>query len=211
MKTKKLPIYCADYETTPLNQYLIEGRTRVYLWCIKSLDEKECYLGVNIQSFFEKLNTIGGEYVVYFHNLSFDGEFIDWFLLENGYTYAEKDKLEAKNFNSIIDESGSIYMLKVKLSDTCVVTFKCSYKLFPKSIEDIGEMVGVKKLNETHNYDELKNYQSLEDVPQEEIGYINNDVTIMCRLITYLDSIGINAITMSSSAYKNWRMDKVAW
>lgn len=208
MKTKKLPIYCADYETTPYKQYLIEGRTRVYLWCLKSLDEKECYLGINIQSFFEKLNNISGEFVVYFHNLSFDGEFIDWFLLENGYVYADRDNMKEKTFNSIIDESGSIYMIKVMISNSCVVTFKCSYKLFPKSIEDIGEMVGVKKLNETHNYEEIKDYKSLDEVPQEELMYINNDVTIMCRLITYLDSIGINAITMSSSAYKNWRMDK---
>ena len=208
MKSKKLPIYCADFETTSYNQYIEEGRTRVYLWCLKSLDEKVSLMGVDLQSFFENLININGEFVVYFHNLSFDGEFIDWYLLENNYTYAEKDKMKAKTFNSIIDESGSIYMIKVQLNDTCIVTFKCSYKLFPKSIEDIGEMVGVKKLNETHNYEELKHFNNIDEVTDEEKSYINNDVTIMCRLITYLDSIGINAITMSSSAYKNWRMDK---
>ena len=208
MKTKKLPIYCADFETTSYNQYLQEGRTRVYLWCLKSLDEKVSLIGIDLHSFFENLININGEFVVYFHNLSFDGEFINWYLLENNYTYAEKDQMKVKTFNSIIDESGSIYMIKVMLTDTCIVNFKCSYKLFPKSIEDIGEMVGVKKLNETHNYEEIKDYKSLDDLTEEEKMYINNDVSIMCKLITYLDSIGINAITMSSSAYKNWRMDK---
>ena len=208
MKSKKLPIYCADFETTSYNQYQQEGRTRVYLWCLKSVDEKVSLLGLDLHSFFENLKSIGSEFVVYFHNLSFDGEFINWYLLENGYVYKDRNELTEKSFYSIIDESGSIYMIIVKLTDTCVVTFKCSYKLFPKSIEDIGEMVGVKKLKETHNYEEIKNYSSIDELTDEEKMYINNDVTIMCRLITYLDSIGINAITMSSSAYKNWRMDK---
>ncbi len=208
MKTKKLPIYCADFETTSYNQYKIEGRTRVYLWCMKSLDEKVSLLGLDLQSFFENLKQIDNEIIVYFHNLSFDGEFINWYLLENGYVYAEKQNMRAKTFNSIIDESGSIYMIRVQITDTCIVNFKCSYKLFPKSIEDIGEMVGVKKLKDTHNYEEIKNFQSIEELTEEEKNYIFNDVIIMCRLITYLDNVGINAITMSSSAYKNWRMDK---
>ena len=208
MKTKKLPIYCADFETTSEKQFKIEGRTRVYLWLLKSVDEKVSSMGVDLQSFFEKLETMENDFIVYFHNLSFDGEFITWYLLENNYTYKDRNDLSDRTFYSIIDETGSIYMIVVKLPNGNVVTFKCSYKLFPKSIEDIGEMVGVKKLKETHNYEELKNYTSVDELTEEEIMYINNDVTIMCKLITYLDSIGINALTMSSSAYKNWRMDK---
>ena len=69
-------------------------------------------------------------------------------------------------------------------------------------------MVGVKKLNKTHNYDEIKNYNSINEVTEEEKSYIENDVTIMCKLIKYLNEVGINAITMSSSAYKNWKKDK---
>lgn len=207
MKSKKLPIYCADFETTSQKQYLLEGKTRVYLWCLKSVDEKECYLDINIQSFFDKLISLNKDMIVYFHNLSFDGEFIDWYLMENGFTYSDCTPVGDKKFYSIIDETGSIYMLRVGLG-THEVTFKCSYKLFPKSIADIGEMVGVKKLNETHDYEEIKNYNSIDELTDEELMYINNDVTIMCRLITYLDNVGINALTMSSSAYKNWRMDK---
>ena len=62
--------------------------------------------------FFENLINIGGEFILYFHNLSFDGEFSDWFLLENGYVYEEEMSKE-KTFFSIIDESGSIYMINL--------------------------------------------------------------------------------------------------
>lgn len=210
MRKKTLPIYCADFETTSKAQYDIEKETRVYLWCIKSLDEKHSQMGVDIKSFFDELSTLEENVVVYFHNLSFDGEFIMWYLLREGYNYQQdlKESNTFKTFEPIIDEMGSIYQIKVRLENTHYVEIRCSYKLFPKSIADIGEMVGVKKLNETHNYDEIKNYNSIDELTEEEKMYINNDVTIMCRLIKYLNEVGINGITMSSSAYKNWRMDK---
>ena len=210
MRRKKLPIYCADFETTSLKQYELENETRVYLWCLKSVDESYSGYGVDMDSFFETLYSLNEEKIIcYFHNLSFDGEFINWWLVGKGYRYKENvlDKIEDNTFSPIIDEVGSIYSIRV-IYKGMYIEFRCSYKLFPKSIEDIGEMVGVKKLKEIHDYESIKNYDDLIDVPDDEIMYINNDVLIMCRLIKYLDSVGINAITMSSSAYKNWRMDK---
>lgn len=209
MRRKKLPIYCADFETTSLDQYKLEGETKVYLWCIKSLDEKDVGMGIDITSFFEKLESIGQDFILYFHNLTFDGEFILWYLLKNNFECYDEDIKKGVDYgySPIIDDCGSIYNIKIKLKNI-FVDIRCSYKLFPKSIEDIGEMVGVKKLNETHNYEEMKNYKTLEELPKEELDYISNDVTIMCKLIKYLNSVGITAMTMSSSAYKNWRKDK---
>lgn len=205
-----MPIYCADFETTPKVQYEKEGRTKVYLWNMKSLDEKVSMFGVSIEEFFDTIPELNiPDLVIYYHNLSFDGEFIQWYLLEHGYVYQEelKKNRTPRTFECTIDETGSIFMIKVMVQDI-YVEIRCSYKLFPKSIEDIGEMVGVKKLKETHNYDEEKHYACIEEVPKEELMYVGNDVTIMCRLIKYLDEIGVNAITMSSSAYKDWRKDK---
>lgn len=211
MFSKKLPVYCADFETTSKKQYEIEGKTRVYLWCLKSVDGKKSSLGVSIDTFFDEISKLEDEkIIVYFHNLSFDGDFILWWLMGNKFTF-KNDLKEYKGdencFESTIDEMNNIYQIKVVYKNK-YIDFRCSYKLFPKSIEDIGEMVGIKKLNETHNYEELKNYTSISELPEEEINYINNDVLIMCKLITYLDSVGINALTMSSSAFKNWRKDK---
>lgn len=210
MRSKKLPIYCADFETTSLKQYQIENKTRVYLWCIKSVDESFSQYGVDIDSFFETLYSLNlKQIIVYFHNLTFDSEFLNWWFIEHGYRYKEDvlTNLEDKTFSPIIDEVGSIYANRVIYKDM-YIDFRCSYKLFPKSIEDIGEMVGVKKLKEIHDYESIKDYDDIIDVPEDEMMYIDHDVSIMCKLIKYLDSIGINAITMSSSAYKNWRKDK---
>ena len=211
MKHKKLPIFCADFETTSKAQYNVEHETRVYLYCIMSVDEKFKKIGLSIDDFFQTLSNIEyEEFIVYFHNLSFDGEFICWYLLRNAYEYDKDARIHRvpKTYETTIDETNAIYTIKVILENGKYIELRCSYKLFPKSIEDIGVMVGVKKLNETHNYEEIKHYTSLNDLTEEEIGYITNDVTIMCKLIKYLDDVGINGITMSSSAYKNWRKDK---
>ena len=206
MKKPKNLIYCADFETTSNNQYQVEGETKVYLWRILGVDNLIDQIGISMDSFMSFIAGLG-DGVIYFHNLSFDGEFIIWHLLENNYTYDEE--LKAVNtFRSIIDETGSIYSISVKHSNNAVTEFRCSYKLFPKSIKDIGEMVGIQKLNETHDYNEIKHYNSIEELTEEEVKYITNDVRIMVELIRYLQSKDIKGLIMSSSAYKNWQKDK---
>lgn len=205
MRRPKQKTYCADFETTSYEQYVAEGQTRVYLWKLMGVDNDVDIMGISMESFISQLSQLDGG-VIYFHNLSFDGEFIIWHLLENEYEYNEEDK--PKTFNTIIDETGSIYQIKLCIDAKVIWEIRCSYKLFPKSIKDIGKMVGIPKLNETHNYNEFKNYASLEDVTEEEKSYITNDVRIMVELIRYLNAINIKGLTMSSSAYKNWLQDK---
>ena len=206
MRKANNPIYCADFETTSYQQYQVEGCTRVYLWKLMGVDNLINQTGVNIESFINFVGSLGS-CVVYFHNLSFDGEFILWYILEEGYTYDENISKE-KTFKSIIDETGSIYAITLRYSQKVTIEFKCSYKLFPKSIKEIGTLVGIDKLDETHDYNEIKNYRTLEEVPEEEINYITNDVRIMVELIKYLQEKGVKGLTMSTSAYKNWLKDK---
>ena len=206
MRKAKNLIYCADFETTSYQQYQVEGRTRVYLWKLMGVDNLIDQIGIDIESFINFIISLGSS-DIYFHNLSFDGEFILWYILENGYQYDEEIKGD-KTFKSIIDERGSIYSITIRHNQKCITELKCSYKLFPKSIADIGKLVGIEKLNETHDYNEIKNYHSIDELPEEEIKYITNDVRIMVELIKYLQEKGVKGITMSTSAYKNWLQDK---
>ncbi len=208
MRKKKDKLYCADFETTPYKQSLIEKRTRVYLYQIMDVDTKESKVGISIDDFFDYLKSIKYErFIVYFHNLSFDGEFILWYLMEHNYKNVD-ELVKEHTFTSLITDDGSIYVIKVKLDNGNVVEFKCSYKLMPNSISDIGKMFGIPKLNETHNYEEMKNYASIDEVTDEELMYINNDVRILRELIWYLKNNNMLNITLSSNAYKFWRKDK---
>lgn len=207
MRKSKTNTYCADFETTSEQQYKRDGFTKVYLWKIMGVDTPLDEIGLNLDNFFKLLGEqLKNGDVVYFHNLSFDGEFILWYLLQNEYTYTEMVN-KPKTFSSIIDETGSIYMITINI-DGKTIEFRCSYKLFPKSIEDIGVMVGIPKLKETHNYEELKDYKTLDDINSEERMYITHDVKIMVALIRYLKERNVKGLTMSSSAYKDWLKDK---
>lgn len=206
-RNRKTKTYCADFETTSEEQYKRDSFTKVYLWKLMGVDDDVDLLGISIDTFMETLKTLDSGSKIYFHNLSFDGEFILWHLLESEYKYDEVMNFP-KSFHSIIDETGSIYMIEIRFDNNVIIQIRCSYKLFPKSIKDIGEMVGIEKLNETHNYNEIKDYKSIDEITEEEIKYITNDVRIMVALMKYLNEKGVKGMTMSSSAYKNWLKDK---
>lgn len=207
-KQESRNIFVADFETTSVAQYEIEKETRVYLWRYVDINNDNVNMGVNIETFFKSLLELNDNVIMYFHNLSFDGEFILWYLMRNGYKDVGEEfntKKESYTFTSIITDLNAIFQIYVGLPNGHTVEFRCSYKVFPNSIEKIGEMVGVEKLKESHNYDEIKNYKTLDEVTEEEIMYITNDVEILRRIICYLKSLNMLSISMSTNSYKFWR------
>lgn len=205
-----IDIYVTDFETTSENQFKLEGKTRVYLWQSKSLDGKESELGLTIKEYVDYLSSLQKDKIVYFHNLSFDGSFILWYLLENNYEYKEQVlyEREPKTFETLIDDGNIYYAIKMIHNDNTFTEFRCSYKLLPYSLKKIGQIVGVDKLDETHDYNEIKNFGYLYEVPQEEIDYIENDTEILRLAIIKLRELGIKDVTISTSAYKSWRMKR---
>jgi hypothetical protein len=194
----------ADFETTSKAQYLLEDRTRVYLYGIKKLSGGSIKMGISIEDFFNDLLTYNDHLTIYFHNLSFDGEFILWYLAENNFEYDE-ETIKPNSFHNITTDLGIHYLIKCKLSNDKQVRFTCSYRMMPTSIESLGELVNVKKLSDTHDYTELKNYTALDDIPDEEINYLTNDLEILRLAIIKLKQLGLTQITASSSAYRNWQ------
>lgn len=210
MRSKNKPIYVCDFETTSERQFKIEGRTRVYLFKISSLDGSFNKYGLSIEEFFEIINGFDSDSLIYFHNLSFDGSFVLWYLLENGYSYDNlyKENRGDKTYCSLIDEGNIYFSMNIINNNKMIIELRCSYKLMPYAIADIGTLVGIPKLSETHDYNEIKNYSSLDEVPEEEINYLNNDVEIMRLAIIHLLEYGIKGVTISSSAYSLWRSEK---
>lgn len=174
-----------------------------------NLEGNKIYKGLSIDDFFKIVNKLPNKSIVYFHNLSgFDGEFIISYLMKHNYTYVvDKDKLSNDCFTSITTDMTSNYSIDVKMNDK-TISFRCSYRLMPISIKKLGELVGMKKLDETHDYDELKNYKTLDDVTNEEIEYLDHDCEILRRCVTYLFDLGITDLTMSTSSFKNWKKTK---
>lgn len=208
MSKRPVNSWCCDFETTSKQQYLAEGETRVYLWGCSMIGSPDYEYGVTIDSFVDYIFKVAStKDKIYFHNFSgFDSEFLLWWLFRNGF----KEEREGysprvnKTFTHITTDMGQHYQIQVRYKRKILI-FQDSYLLIPVSIESLGKIVGVKKLKETHNYDEFKNYKNLNEVTDEELSYIHNDIEIMKRGLQHFFDMGLNKLTIASSAYSNWK------
>lgn len=198
---------CADFETTSEYQYMQEGLTKVYLWGCDYLYEDKYEWGISIESFMEYLISLNDDIVCYFHNLSFDGEFLIYSFMENGYTPVYGvDELNDDEFTHITSDNGTIYKIEIKLYGH-KIEFRCSYRLIPVSIKDLGKLVGVEKLDETYDYNCIRHYNSKEEVDKDTLKYLYNDVNIMKQAIVKAIEQDLTKLTIASSAYSSWKSE----
>lgn len=211
-RSKTLTLY-ADFETTSYTQYLQEGKTRVYLGgFIDDVAEKPTFFG-SIEGFFRALSPLCKKYTdinIFFHNLAFDSSFIIWYLNELGYKhYIRKQgewEVPESSYDLFINMQGQIYTLTFNMYN-CRLIFKDSLKKLPTNIKALGSFVGLDKLNETHDYNELKPiYNSIAEVPEEELMYLTNDILILRKAMQLYsqDSHFSNTLTSASASYNTW-------
>ena len=73
--------FTADFETCTW----LEDETYVWAWALCDIDNPDdIKLGTDIDSFFKLCQQYKNPRI-YFHNLKFDGEFILYYLMKNGY------------------------------------------------------------------------------------------------------------------------------
>ena len=98
--------FTADFETTTdIND------CRVWAYAICEIGNPENFIyGNSIEDFIKWCSKKDENYILYFHNLKFDSEFIFSYLLQNGYTFI-KDKKDRKDktFTATISDFGQIY------------------------------------------------------------------------------------------------------
>lgn len=96
--------FTADFETATW----LENETYVWAWATCEIGSEKIEINNSIESFidfcFQNKNS-----VMYFHNLKFDGEFIISYLLNNGFTHADKkEDIDSKTFTTLISDMRSI-------------------------------------------------------------------------------------------------------
>ena len=195
---KEEQVYFADFETSADNE-----EAYVYLGYIKSLSGNNKLFFLNIEDMINWLinvNKYKNNYV-YFHNLTWDGEFIIWWLINNNYI-PDQDLMDDYSFSEIVNSMGNKMEIKVKIKDKYIV-FWDSLKLFPFSVDDIGKEIGIPKLNIDHN--KIRIYDNVEQVEQDVIDYVARDVEIIrTKYILYSKNYEIKK-TASSSSWNNFK------
>lgn len=201
--------YTADFETSTVKWLSKDDETRVWAWAIAEIGNPENFIyGNSLKGFFEWcFRDKRKNHTLYFHNLKFDGEYIFYYLLNNGYEVV-KDKKEAKDksFTCLISDTGQFYSIEIYEtvgSHSNKVTIYDSLKILNFSVEKIAEDfdLPIKKLK--LDYDMYREVGH--ELTSDEVDYIRNDVEIMARALDIMFKEGLNKMTIGSDALHNFK------
>ena len=197
--------YTADFETTTK-----ADDCRVWAYAISEIGNPDYFVyGNSLDDFMEICADPTHNAVYYFHNLKFDGEFIIYWLLKNGFTYIQDKKERADNtFTTLISDMGQFYSIEVYFEvrdkkHINKVKFLDSLKILNFSVEQIAKDfdLPISKLKIDYKADRPIGHQ----LTEEEVAYIRNDVEIMSRALQIMFDEGLTKMTIASDALADYK------
>ena len=197
--------FTADFETN-----VDENDCRVWAYAICEVDDPSNFIyGNNIDDFINWCANKKENYLVWFHNLKYDGEYIVSWLLHNGYECI-KDKKDRndKSFTCLISDMGQWYSIEI-FFDTKnkkhinKVTIYDSLKILNFSVEQIAKDFNLPIQKLTIDYKEKREVGHL--LTEQEINYIRNDVEIMARALKIMFQEDLTKMTIGSDALSNYK------
>ena len=194
--------FTADFETATW----LDDETFVWAWALCEIDNPEkVEVGNSIETFFERIKKEANP-IIYFHNLKFDGEFILYYLMKNGYDYVVKKERRNNTFSTLISDMGLFYQIEVYFEvgkKTKKVTFLDSLKIINQTVESMPKTFKIpeNKLEIDYNAPRGRNHILTDD----EIAYIKNDVVIVAKALSYLFNMGLTKMTAGSNALSEYK------
>lgn len=138
----------------------------------------------------------------------FDGEFILYYLLKNGYRHIKSEKEKAaKTFTTLISQTGTFFKIEVYLSNSKTskkkITFYNSLNIIPFRVEDISKAFDLKENKLSIDYNKKRELGHI--LSKNEENYIINDVVIVAKALKILFNEGLTHLTQSSNAMKDFK------
>ena len=194
--------FTADFETSTWE----ENETWVWAWSLCDIENPDHVdIGNSIESFFERVKKENNPYI-YFHNLKFDGEFILYYLITNGYEWVESKEKRNNTFSTLISDMGLFYSIEVYFEvgkKTKKVTFIDSLKIINQTVESMPRTFKIEenKLEIDYNLRREKGHV----LTKEEQDYVRNDVVIVAKALSYLFNMGLTKMTAGSNALSEYK------
>ena len=194
--------FTADFETATWEP----NETWVWAWALCDIEEpSHVEIGNSIESFFVRIKKEQNPYI-YFHNLKFDGEFILYYLMKNGFEHVESREKRNNTFSTLISDMGLFYQIEVYFEvgkKTKKVTFIDSLKIINQSVESMPATFKIEenKLEIDYNAPREKGHILTSD----EEAYIKNDVVIVAKALKYLFDMGLTKMTAGSNALSEYK------
>lgn len=215
-KAIKKTIWASDFETVVTGDPN-QDATAVWAAAIAQVGTSSEAVTIygNIEDLFSFFESRPESMDVYFHNLKFDGSFIlDYFLRSSKYkqgirqtggkiSFKKPDELNQFEYIYSISDKGQWYTITYRKKNDKYVTIKDSVKLFPFTLEAVGEAFQTKhrKLDMEYLGDRYPNCP----ITPEERDYIKNDVLVLKEALEFMFSQGHNKLTIGSCALSEFR------
>ena len=195
--------FTADFETSTW----LEDESFVWAWAICEIGNTDnLRIGNTIETFFELIQKEDNP-VILFHNLKFDGEFILFYLLKNGFEHVTRNEKKTKSFSTLISDMGLFYQievyLKVNKSKVKKITFQDSLKIINQSVSQIAKTFKLEESKLEIDYNAPREKGHI--LTKEEQEYIKNDVVIVAKGLEFLYKMGLEKMTAGSNALFDYK------
>lgn len=197
--------FTADFETN-----VSETDCRVWAYALCEIDNINNFIyGNNIEDFIKWCANKKENYVLYFHNLKFDGEYIFSYLLQNGYTcIKDKKERDDKTFTTLISDTGQFYSIEIFFETKNPkhinkVTIYDSLKILNFSVDMIAKDFNLPIRKLEIDYKQIREIGHI--LTDKEIDYIRNDVEIMARALKIMFDENLTKMTIGSDALSNYK------
>ncbi len=197
--------FASDFETN-----VSETDCRVWAYALCEIGNPDNFIyGNSIDNFIKFCQNKRENYVLYFHNLKFDGEYIFNYLLNNGYEHI-KDKKERKDksFTTLISDTGQFYSIEIffetkNKKHINKVTIYDSLKILNFSVDQIAKDFNLPIHKLELDYKTIR--EEGHELTQHEIDYIRNDVEIMARALEIMFNNDLTKMTIGSDALASYK------
>jgi len=204
---KKKVNYVADFETTTN-----PDDVRVWGWGLcaipmdwQTLNLDNVGIGKSIEDFIAEIQELGN-CNCYFHNLKFDGYFILYWLMTNGYEHVKGEGILLSGcFKTLINDMGQFYSISVRWENGFYTEFRDSLKKLPMSVKRIAQSFKMELGKGDIDYDAERPVGY--DITPEEADYIRRDVLIVARALGQTLANGAQKLTVGSDAL--WEFKKL--
>ena len=206
---RKSKRFTCDFETSTLEWYLKDGYARVWAYSICEIGNPDNFMyGTNIDDFMKWCSSPKHNYTCYFHNMKFDGEYIFYWLLKNGFECIEDKKARSdKTFTCLLSDTGLFYSIEIYFSvkgkKINKVTLIDSLKILNFSVDKIAKdfKLPIQKLELDYT-----TYRPVgHELTEHEIAYIKNDVEIMARALDIMFNEHLDKMTIGSDALSYYK------
>ena len=186
----------ADFETTTANTdyYRKTGDTTVLVAGLMNENDTVYQIFSNLDSFMDYvIDNLKSADVLYFHHLSFDGNFITKWLFKHQWRPVNTIYELSHKTVYLFRDKAKIYEIVIGWRNKRII-IKCSYLLLCSGIDDIARDMGLKPKSEfmkdNPNFYDLEPQPTWANYPKAFIDYLRNDINVArIATINYMKAI----------------------